>query len=357
MSISILQSHPIIPSMVRKETQASNSIPKTFPLTETIWRSMGKNKSQSLFFVIFILMCPFLFLFLKEFNSIYQMRIANNPTYLWPQYSDLLLALASAGIIIVIYTGITKILTRGCMGLISNRYQGGERVDRAEKMAKNVFKATYFAVAAVAAYLLSKDSFYLPSSLGGKGDVEKTFEGLPYYDQSSFVHLREYFMVQLGYHFSALVLLFIGKMRSDFMEMLLHHSITVFLLSLSYLMNYWPISLMILYVHDISDVFVCLTRVFVDTSQAAITFIIYICLLVTWIYTRLFVFPFELIRVSCYQNPWIHEVYGIGILGGMAHILLLLHVYWFYLLVQMGIRFLKTAKPQDTQNDLREKQE
>jgi len=167
--------------------------------------------------------------------------------------------------------------------------------------------------------------------------------------------MKEYLMVQLGYHLSAFILLFTKQIRKDFLEMFLHHFITLFLLGLAYLMNYWPISLMILFVNDVSDAFVSYTRVFVDTIYSKIALVFYVFLMFSWVYMRLIVFPFELLRVSCYQNPKIDEIYGIGILGSMAHALVALNIYWFILLVNMGLRFLRTKETMDTQIDLRHK--
>lgn len=338
--------------MVKKETKASSAIPKRFPMTDTVWKSLGENKMQSLFFLILLLGLPFLAFFLREFDSIFQMRVSSNPNYDWPRYSDLNLAFLSTFIIILIFTLVQKLFTGICENFISEKYKGLERRERAEKMIKSLFKCSYFTFASVFGYYISKDSFFMPANLGGIGDVDKTFEGYPYFDKSKLDYMKEYFMIQLGYHFSSFLLLFVGKIRNDFMEMLLHHSITVFLLGLAYLMNYWPISLMILFTHDVSDAFVCLVRVFVDTRHSVITFFCYVMLMVSWVYTRLIIFPFDLIRVSCYQNPKKEEIYGLGILGAMAHALIFLHVYWFILLCQMGYRFIVHKKVNDTQNNL-----
>ena len=215
-----------------------------------------------------------------------------------------------------------------------------------------MYKACYFTFAVSFAYYIGKDSYFMPQSLGGSGNVEYTFKDTPYFNSEGIFYLKEYFMMQLGYHFHSLIIQVTGKIRSDFMEMLLHHSLTVMLVSLAYLMNYLPISLLILYCHDISDAFICFTRVFVDTSCKWVTFGSYLCVLISWCYTRLIIFPFDLIRVSCYDNPMIHEVYGIGILGAMVHILVILHIYWFILLINMGIKFIQTSTTTDTQQDL-----
>ena len=336
--------------MVKKENKAAEGISKGFPMSNSVLNFLGENKIQTLFLFIFVVGCPFLGFFLREFDSIYQMRIAANPKYDWPKYSDLLIALASTAVILIIFGLTQKLFTSTCLQFISPKYQGQERTERSERMIKSVFKGTYFTFASVFAYYISKDTFFMPASLGGTGNVENTFEDYPYFNKSNLHYMREYFMIQLGYHFSSFLLLFsTNKLRTDFIEMFLHHSITVFLLGLAYLMNYWPISLMILFTHDVSDAFVCFTRVFVDTNYSKIAFFFYVMLMVSWVYMRLIIYPFELLRVSCYQNQKFEEMHGLGILGSMAHALVLLHVYWFILLIQMGLRYVKKNEAVDTQ--------
>ena len=328
-------------------------MPKKFPITEALWVSVGKNKMQLLFFIIFLLLCPFLGLFLREFNNIYQMRMAQRPDYKdWPLYSDLWMALGSSLVMTGFLYFCQYAFTGHMLKLVSDRYKENERVERAERMVKSLFKGIYFTISVGFCYFIAKDSYYFPASLGGSGDVEESFRDTPYFDKSSTPYIKEYFMLQLGYHFHSLIIHVTGKIRNDFMEMLLHHTITVMLVSLAYLMNYLPMSLLILYSHDISDAFVSYARFLVDTDMKKLTMVVSVCLIVSWFYTRLVIFPFELIRISCYTNPMMHEMYGIGILGAMVHVLVVLHIYWFILLLKMGCKFAKTSTPEDTQQSL-----
>mmetsp|Transcript_6283 Transcript_6283/g.6169 ORF Transcript_6283/g.6169 Transcript_6283/m.6169 type:complete len:143 (-) Transcript_6283:18-446(-) len=139
------------------------------------------------------------------------------------------------------------------------------------------------------------------------------------------------------------------------MEMLLHHSMTVWLVTSAYMMNCVVVSHLVLYTHDLSDLFVCLTRTLMDTRHKYITFVSYIGIMITWAYMRLYIFPFDLMRVgSYYGNPVAHEVYGLGILSAMVHVLLVLHIYWYILLIKMGFKFIKSGDPVDTQRKLNE---
>ena len=245
-----------------------------------------------------------------------------------------------------------KVFTRVGMKIISERYKGKEREARAERMIKSLFKGIYFTFVVGFGYYIAKDSYFFPSSLGGHGDLETVMNDLPFFNLEGIFYLKEYFMIQLGYHFHSLIVHICSPIRNDFMEMLLHHTMTVMLVSLSYLMNYLPMSLLILFSHDVSDAFVCYSRFFVDTDYTNCSLGSYIGLMTTWVYTRLIIFPFDLIRMSCYTNPMIHEMHGIGILGAMIHALAVLHFYWFILLIKMGLKYAKSSVTVDLQQDL-----
>jgi hypothetical protein len=79
--------------------------------------------------------------------------------------------------------------------------------------------------------------------------------------------LRVYMMGQLGYHSYSLIAHIIGNRKSEYMEMLLHHIITLVLIVMSYLLNFLPIAGLISFSHDIPDAFLYWARVWVDTKH------------------------------------------------------------------------------------------
>jgi ceramide synthetase len=136
--------------------------------------------------------------------------------------------------------------------------------------------------------------------------------------------------------------------RHDFMEMLLHHVSTVLLLSGSYLMNYLPVAALILLIHDIADIFVYGARLFLDTKYVSVAFMSYLGLLTAFIYGRLIVFPFWLIWYAVWFNyDYYQEVPGFWLMAVMLHFLLLLHIYWFFLLLGLGYNYVFKGKATD----------
>ena len=98
-----------------------------------------------------------------------------------------------------------------------------------------------------------KDQEYLPWMLGGSGTYMNCFNGLPYINHAPL--LREYYMIVTGYHLSQLIVHSLGTRKNDFIEMMLHHLATIYLLSGSYMFNCWECGAVIAFLHDFSDTF------------------------------------------------------------------------------------------------------
>ena len=116
---------------------------------------------------------------------------------------------------------------------------------------------SYFAVITAAGYYVMRDEKWFPPVLGGKGSLREAF--LTLHDAPSDI-LKYYYFVQLGYHFhSLLYMVFFSPIRNDFIEMLLHHLVTLILIGGSYLANYCAIGALVAFTHDIGDVTGCRT--------------------------------------------------------------------------------------------------
>lgn len=92
-------------------------------------------------------------------------------------------------------------------------------------------------------------------------------------DQLSFP-TRLYILV-LGYALSELVLLLVENSsetakRADFLEMAVHHIVTIGLTLFSYICGFCKIGALVMYVHNTSDVFIYLSRMTVDFPNSVL---------------------------------------------------------------------------------------
>jgi hypothetical protein len=197
-------------------------------------------------------------------------------------------------------------------------------------------------------YYVIQDAPFLPWIMGGSGDSALIFQGYPYQNFDTCPLIRGYLMIQLGYHLFSLIAHCIAPARHDFMEMLLHHVVTVLLISGSYLMNYCAIGSLVLLIHDLADIFIYGSRLWLDTKYVFMAFAAYLGLLVAFVFGRLIVFPFWLIWYAVWFNyDYYQEVPGFWLMSVMLHFLLILHVYWFTLLLRLGYNYITQGKATD----------
>jgi len=69
---------------------------------------------------------------------------------------------------------------------------------------------------------------------------------------------------------------FFDTKRHDYFEMILHHSMTILLVSLSYFYNLYRIGTIIMFLHDSTDVFVHSSKCSVDGSNVPRTLFFYV---------------------------------------------------------------------------------
>lgn len=120
----------------------------------------------------------------------------------------------------------------------------------------------------------------------------------PHFEEQQHAPLLVYFyLLQLAiWTATAIHHRFFDDRKKDYVVMYVHHLATLFMVMTSYSAGYLRIGLLVLYVHDISDIFIDLLKLanlvnFSGPSCFFVTEIIFIATLISWVYWRLFLFP------------------------------------------------------------------
>jgi len=172
------------------------------------------------------------------------------------------------------------------------------------------------------------------------------------------VSLRYLYVVQLAiWVYTAFSCRFVELRRKDYIEMMVHHIVTILLVAGSWSYNYMRIGLLVLYVHDVSDIFIDLMKMYnyVHMYGASGFFMVeigYITTLVTWVYWRLYQLPFKIIYCTSIVvhaqlsgsatpgKPWLDfpwHLPGYVKFNILLLALLALHIYWYLLLLRIGL--------------------
>lgn len=187
-------------------------------------------------------------------------------------------------------------------------------------------------------------------------DTNENWKNWPFHTISTSIIF--YYHIELGCYLHQL--LWTEVSRSDALEMILHHIITISLIVVSFLSKFIRIGSIILFIHDLSDIFLELGKVlfYIINNKKLHQYKIIVDLLfgvfaIVFFYTRLYIYPFVLLRsvfIEGYDN-FKCEWYGCYFFASFLTLLQLLHIFWFALIMRMVIRLAKGTMNKDERSD------
>jgi hypothetical protein len=160
---------------------------------------------------------------------------------------------------------------------------------RSKKAANQLFQCMCMTYLCSFGYQVLKNEPYMPRGLGGSGDYSKVFKDHPYPVHSPY--LKEYYMCGISYHLGKLLIHFTNQRENDFIEMGLHHTVTIYLMFGSYMYNVWECGAVICFLHDVTDAIGAACKVTSQTDMYKVTIPIFGGILISWGWIRNIVFP------------------------------------------------------------------
>jgi hypothetical protein len=168
-------------------------------------------------------------------------------------------------------------------------YDDEARRAKAEKASINSFKLFYYISAVFFGYhFVLKHLDYLPSVMFGSGDIINLYKDYPLKQNPD--GFKIYYHIELGWHALSCITHLGSIPRNDFMEMSLHHVLAVLLIFCSLMAGFSNCGVLVLFLHNCSDIFAALVRLLADAFNLYLAFAAYLGLLASWFYTRIFVF-------------------------------------------------------------------
>lgn len=226
---------------------------------------------------------------------------------------------------------------------------------RIVKFVEAFWRALFYTMFSVLGYY----ALFVPETAEWIVDSSKNWIGWPYHEVTSAV--RFYYQIELGCYFHQLAWTEVS--RSDSLEMISHHIITILLLIASYLSNYTRVGVTILLLHDISDIFLEVAKVFNYTSKAPgrdwmksfLVDPIFAVFAITFFITRLYLYPRVILTSMLTEgyNAFGCEWGGCYFYCGLLFSLQFLHLFWFYLIGRMIYKmlFTKDGTTKDERSD------
>jgi len=137
---------------------------------------------------------------------------------------------------------------------------------------------------------------------------------------------------------------FIDEIRKDYYVMFIHHVATICLVGGSYYYGYLRVGILVLLVHDGSDIVVDSLKMANYMDINIITVIVFITNLVTWAVIRLGIFPHTVMHAAAIVSfRRCHRIHGWLLMNSFLVVLLMLHVWWYFLFLRMLFRLVASG--------------
>eukprot|EP00038_Savillea_parva_P018067 m.22362 g.22362 ORF g.22362 m.22362 type:complete len:367 (+) comp3976_c0_seq2:2-1102(+) len=169
--------------------------------------------------------------------------------------------------------------------------------------------------------------------------------------------LRSFYLAQLVvWTVTAVCHRFYDARHKDYFVMYSHHVATVVLIGGSYLLGSLRIGLLVLFLHDASDIFVDLLKM---TNYAGLdadagyylTELVFVLQLATWAYARLYTYPIKGVMATWQSvGPFSHTTlqhFGLLLMGSFLTFLVVLHIWWYFLFLRILYRLLTAESAHD----------
>lgn len=212
---------------------------------------------------------------------------------------------------------------------------------RTRKFCYQCWLFIFYSVSAVFGYWVQQDKPWLGFPMS-ESNMLGLFANFPHQPDP---WITLYYAYQLAFYLTELHAILTEDRRADFYEYLVHHSVTVILVLMSYGGFDHMIGSYILLIHDVSDIFLCSSKVFHYAKWENIVTFNFILFFLSFVWMRLVCLPVNfiplfyiapLVRKACI-NYWVLTFLLYGVLQP-------LHFYWFFLILKTIVRLLRGVK-------------
>lgn len=162
--------------------------------------------------------------------------------------------------------------------------------------------------------------------------------------------MRWFYIVQLGFGVSLLMRQLYDVRRKDFRMMFIHHLYYLFLVTISWITNSVQIGIVILIIHDVTDVPLEATKCTIYLKKKTMQSVCFVVFALLWIVFRLMLFPLVIYTYIKNGYPYVSMVpYIILILLLLG--LQFLHIIWSKMIFDIFLNSLKTKELSDVRSD------
>ena len=155
--------------------------------------------------------------------------------------------------------------------------------------------------------------------------------------------LKWYYFIEMSFYIALLGTTFVDNKRKDFYQMIVHHIATLILLFGSYIQSCYRFGAVIMFIHDVSDVWLESAKLANYAKLQEICDILFGIFAVVFILTRVIYYPIWVAHGYFYYNNDTNSIIR-NIMVILCFLILFLNFYWGYLIGKMAYRVVIIGK-------------
>ena len=257
--------------------------------------------------------------------------------YEYPSLYDFKYILISFFVVLFLKILMEKLTGPFLRFLLHPKYKENEETEAIylKQMKSSLFKFVWYILIVSLGYTVIVQLEFFPKEMFGNGDLASYYDkGAPY---TIFIqkpgYFNLYYLASLGFTFNDFFfLLFVHDKKTDYDLMVLHHIVTITLVSFSYLTNNSNVGIIVFFLHDFTDIFVYLTRLIINTFLPdSVKYAYCAFFLGIFAYFRLYVYGKVIYIHTMHLQTWNVFTYT---LTSMLGILYIMHIYWTYSIIK-----------------------
>ncbi|CEO99537.1 hypothetical protein PBRA_007270 [Plasmodiophora brassicae] len=255
------------------------------------------------------------------------------PRSMHPTIDDLAWAIPCAIVLSVFRAVATRLIYKPAAIHFLSARNKSEPV-AVKKFTESAFKCTaYIVLSAQGLTIQFREKWLLDTSEYWRGWPQVLVPGM-----------RLYYITELSLYLHLLIAQFFDTRRKDFVEMFIHHIVTIPLIVASYCVNFERIGGTIMIVHDLSDVFLEAAKLANYANARMLCDSLFVAFAIVFFCTRLVILPWKIMYTIMIESlDYVISPIGWPFHSGFMAVLIVLHVFWFQIILRMVFKFLRAG--------------